>query len=53
MNGTPYTPSMKQTITNNIFHVGCPSFKGWNNETDVSLYVNKFETDIYKILKNP
>ena len=36
-------------------HVGCTfvaNFTGWNNQTDVPLYVNERNTDIYKILKN-
>ena len=50
MNGSSYTPSLNQTIPNNILHVGCTSvanFTGWSNQTDVSLFVNELKTDIY------
>ena len=37
-------------------HVGCTSvanFTGWNDQTDIPLYVNEKNTDIYKVLNNP
>jgi hypothetical protein len=51
MYGINKTISFTQTISNNILHVGCfgANFTGWNNQTDVPLYVNELNTDIYKL----
>ena len=47
--------SLGQTISNNIFHVGCfcANFTGLNDITDVPLYVNEKYTDVHKVLNNP
>ena len=45
-----------QTIQNYTLRVGCTSvanFTGQNSQTDVPLYVNEKNTDIYKALNNP
>ena len=46
---------LSQTIANNILHVGCfcANFTGWNDQKDVPLYVNKNNTNIYKVLIDP
>ncbi len=55
LNAATQTLRLTQTISNNILHVGCSpvaNFTGWNNQTDVPLFENEKNIDIYKVLNN-